>query len=64
MNVRIMESDPARLRDLARDWGVPDKLAPCRIVQRLEAAYRREVEEEERRAMHQRALRRHAERAA
>jgi hypothetical protein len=33
-------------------------------VQRLEAAYRREIEEEERRAMHQRALRRHAERAA
>ncbi|MFM2150297.1 MAG: hypothetical protein RLZZ187_2603 [Pseudomonadota bacterium] len=64
MNVRIMECNPARLRDLAREWGVPDNLAPCRIVQRLEAAYRREIEEEERRAMHQRALRRHAERAA
>jgi len=56
MLVRVMENDPERLRQVARDWGVDDRLRPSALVPRIEAAYRREVEAEERRAMHQRHI--------
>ena len=54
MLVRVMEDSPGRLRQVARDWGVDDRLRPSALVPRIEAAYRREVEAEARRAMHQR----------
>lgn len=64
MLIRIMEDSPDRLRDLARDWGADPRAVPSKLVARIEAAYRREVEAEERRAMHQRAIRRMQDSAA
>jgi hypothetical protein len=64
MLIRIMEDSPDRLRDLARAWGADPRAVPSKLVARIEAAYRREVEDEERRAMRDRWLRRARERAA
>ena len=64
MLIRIMEDSPERLRQIARDFGADDRAAPSKLALRIEAAYRREVEDEERRAMRDRWLRRARERAA
>jgi hypothetical protein len=55
--VRIMEDTPERLRQLARDFGADHRAAPSKLVDRITAAYRRDVEAEERRAMHDRWVR-------
>jgi hypothetical protein len=57
MLVRVMENETSRVRSLARAWGVMRPGASMReLVAAIEAAYRREVEAEERRAMHQRHI--------
>jgi hypothetical protein len=57
MLVRIMESQPARLRTLAREWGVyREGLSLADMTARIEAAYRREVEAEARREAHRRLI--------
>jgi len=56
MLVRIMEDSPERLRQVARDFGADDRAAPSKLALRIEAAYRREVEDEERREMHRRFI--------
>jgi hypothetical protein len=58
MPVRIMETDPKRVADLARAWGV--RAVRCQSVAvtaaAIATAYRHEVEAEERRAMHRRFI--------
>lgn len=60
MRVRIMEDSPARLRDLAQSWGVAAvEGQPAAVVsEAIAAAYRREVEAEERRIQAARLVRR------
>ena len=60
MRVRIMENTPERLTQLARDWGIRPVQGQAMdvIYSAIAAAYRREVEAEERRVWHERALRR------
>ena len=54
MLVLIMENETSRVRSLARAWGVMRSGASMReLIAAIEAAYRREVEDEARRAMHQ-----------
>jgi hypothetical protein len=53
MRVRLMEKDPERLRQIAKDWGVktlPGQ-APGLVAVAIASAYRRELEAETRRAM-------------
>lgn len=52
MRVRLMEKDPARLRQIAEDWGVkaPPGQSPEVVAVAIASAYRRELEAEERRA--------------
>jgi hypothetical protein len=57
MLVRVMENETGRVRSLARAWGVMRPGASMReLVAAIEAAYRREVEDDARRAMHRRLI--------
>jgi hypothetical protein len=57
MLVRIMENETSRVRSLARAWNVMKPGASMReLVAAIEAAYRREVEAEERREAHRRLI--------
>jgi hypothetical protein len=59
--VRIMEAG-ARLRDVAREWGVDawDAATPTHLRNAVEMEWLRTVEAEERRALAQREARRRA----
>jgi hypothetical protein len=57
MLVRVMENETSRVRSLARAWGVMRPGASRReLAAAIEAAYRREVEAEERREAHRRLI--------
>jgi hypothetical protein len=65
MNVRIEEAG-TRLRQVAREWGVPqwDSATPSRLRAHIAEAYQREIEADMRRRAVAAARRRHAESAA
>jgi hypothetical protein len=53
--VRVMEKETSRVRPIAKAYGVLKPGVPVReLVAAIEAAYRREIEAEQRRAMHER----------
>lgn len=64
MRVRIMEDQPGRLRDLAKQWGVKTNQRPEVLASAIANAYRMEVAREERRAMREAHVRRLKEQAA
>lgn len=65
MLVRLMESETQRVRSIARAYGVyRDGLSMRELSDAIVKACRRELEAEERRAMHERAIRRLRDSAA